>query len=148
MNFPQRVLIVDDDPIQRAVLKQIFTEHGTVAVEAAVDGLDAIAIIESSADEFDLIVLDLLMPQYDGVELISYLESQIVKARILLISGLPQEIVRMSNTLAEVGGLRTIGFLQKPIQLEELLAIVGGQAWPAKKAAKFESDEAMRIGQP
>ena len=146
MNLPQRVLVVDDDPIQRAVLQQIFTKHGSVAVETAADGIHAIAIVEGSVEAFDLIVLDLQMPQYDGIEFMAYLESQIVEARILLISGLPQKFVRMSTTLAEAGGLRTIGFLNKPIRLEELLAMVGGQAWRGNKPAKSGSDEAMRVG--
>ncbi len=145
MGFPQSVLIVDDDPIQRAVLKQIFATRGSVVVKAAADGLDAISLIEHSGNVFDLIILDLLMPQYDGISLISYLESQNIKARILFVSGMPDEIIRMSNTLAEVGGLRTIGRLQKPIRLEDLIAIISGQVWPSKRALRFKPDGLMQI---
>lgn len=146
MDFPQRVLVVDDDPIQRAVLKRIFATHGSVSVEAAADGLDAKSIIETSAEPFDLIVLDLMMPEHDGIELISYLESQNVKAGLLLISGLPQRVVEMSNTLAKASGLRAIGSLQKPIVLEDLLAMVGGQSWHRRRAPKYVPDTAMRTG--
>lgn len=145
MNFPQRVLIVDDDPIQRAVLKKVFVTRGSLAVEAAADGLDAIEIIESSGELFDLVILDLHMPKYDGIKLISYLESQNIKARLLLVSSMSGDVVRMSNTLAEVGGIRTIGWLEKPIHLENLIAMVEGQAWPAKKAAKSQSGGLMQI---
>jgi len=145
MNFPQRVLIVDDDPIQRAVLKQVFTSHGSAAVEVAADGLVAISIIESSTESFDLIVLDLMMPEYDGIELISYLEGQNLKTGLLLISGLPQRVVEMSNTLAEASGLRSIGSLQKPIVLEDLLAIVGNQRWLRGKVAVRMPENAVQI---
>ncbi len=145
MDFPQSVLIVDDDPIQRAVLTQIFATRGSVAVEAAADGLDAISILECSGIVFDLIILDLVMPQYDGIRLISYLESQNIKTRILFVSGMSEEIIRMSNTLAEVGGLRTIGRLQKPIRLEDLVAIISNQVWPRKKVQQFKSDRDMQI---
>ena len=147
MDFPQRVLIVDDDPIQRAVLKQVFSSHGSTMVAGAADGLVAISTIENAAESFDLIVLDLMMPEYDGISLISYLESQNARAALLLISGLPQRIVEMSNTLAEVSGLRSIGSLQKPIILEDLLAVVGGQRWHRRQGAKREHEKAVQIGQ-
>jgi len=144
MDFPQRVLIVDDDPIQRAVLEQIFTTHGSADVEAGADGHDAISVIESSIEPFDLMVLDLVMPEYDGIRLISYLESRNVKTRILLLSGLPKEVVRMSNTLAEASGLTSIGSLQKPLHLQDLLEIVHGQRWPRRKAPSQEADRELQ----
>ncbi|MEO9875566.1 MAG: response regulator [Anderseniella sp.] len=145
MDFPQRVLIVDDDPIQRAVLKQVFNSHGSTTVAVAANGLVAISTIENSAESFDLIVLDLMMPEYDGIEFISYLESQNLKAGLLLISGLPQRVVEMSNTLAEASGLRSIGSLQKPIVLEDLLAVVGGQRWHRGRVAGRMPENAAPI---
>lgn len=146
-DFPQRVLIVDDDPIQRAVLKQIFSAQGSATVVAAADGLVAISTIENSAESFDLIVLDLVMPEYDGVAFISYLESQNVKAALLLISGLPQGVVEMSNTLAEASGLRSIGSMQKPIVLDDLLATVRAQRWHRRQSVEREHEKAVLIGQ-
>ncbi len=146
MDFPQRVLIVDDDPIQRAVLKQIFLTHGSETVETAADGRNSISIMESSVDQFDLIVLDLVMPEYDGIRLISYLEGQNVKTRLLVVSGLPKDVVQMSNTLAEASGLTSIGSLQKPLQLEDLLAIIRDQRWPRRKAPKPEADISLQSG--
>ncbi len=146
MDFPQRVLIVDDDPIQRAVLKQIFLTHGSATVETAADGRDSISIIEREIDPFDLIVLDLVMPEYDGIRLISYLEGQNVKTRLLVISGLPKDVVRMSNSLAEASGLTSIGSLQKPLHLEDLLAIIHDQRWPRRKAPKPQADLSLQPG--
>lgn len=147
MEFPRRVLIIDDDPIQRAVLQRVFTTLGCEDVETAADGLLALAIIENSSEPFDLIVLDLMMPEYDGIELISYFESQNLKAGILLISGLPQRVVEMSNTLAKASGLRSIGSLPKPIVLEDLVATVGAQRWRRKKIVRRGQEKAMQIGQ-
>lgn len=146
MDFPQRVLIVDDDPIQRAVLKQIFLTHGSATVETAADGRDSISIIEREIDPFDLIVLDLVMPEYDGIRLISYLEGQNVKTRLLVISGLPKEVVRMSNSLAEASGLTSIGSLQKPLQQKDLLAIIHDQRWPRRKTPKPQADPNLQLG--
>lgn len=146
MDFPQRVLIVDDDPLQRAVLEQIFTTHGSETVESGADGHDAVSILENSIDPFDLIVLDLVMPEYDGIRLISYLESQNVKTRLLLLSGLPKDVVRMSNTLAEASGLTSIGSLQKPLLLQELLAIVHGQRWRRRKTRQPRTEYIPQLG--
>lgn len=120
--------------------------HGSAIVETAADGRDSISIIENSTDRFDLIVLDLVMPEYDGIRLMSYLEGQNVKTRLLVISGLPEDVVRMSNTLAEASGLKSIGSLQKPLQLEDLLAIIRNQRWPRRKAPKPETDLILQLG--
>lgn len=146
MDFPLRVLIVDDDPLQRAVLEQIFSTHGSAVVETGADGVDAESILENSTDPFDLIVLDLLMPEYDGIKFISYLESQNVKARLLLLSGLPKDVVRMSNTLAQASGLTSIGSLQKPLHLQDLLAIVHGQKWPRRKVRQSKVEFIPQLG--
>ncbi len=146
MDFPQRVLIVDDDPLQCAVLEQVFTTHGSTDIETGADGHDAESILENSVDPFDLIVLDLVMPEYDGIRLISYLEGQNVKTRLLLLSGLPKDVVRMSNTLAEASGLTSIGSLQKPLHLQDLLAIVQGQKWPRRKPRQPKPEYIPQLG--
>ena len=128
--FPQRVLIVDDDPLQRAVLKQVFISHGSEMVETAEDGLAAISIVENLSKSFELIVMDLHMPKSNGVDLISYLAGVKSKARLLIISGLPADIVRQSNVLAEAQGLNSIGYLLKPFRLEELLEVIKKHLYP------------------
>jgi DNA-binding NtrC family response regulator len=61
----ERVLIVDDDPVQRRLLENIVTRTGYQAVVA--EGGDAAVALLTGADRFDAVVLDLVMPDLDGL---------------------------------------------------------------------------------
>jgi DNA-binding NtrC family response regulator len=63
--MPERVLIVDDDPVQRRLLENIVTRTGYQAVVAG--GGDAAVALLTGADRFDAVVLDLVMPDLDGL---------------------------------------------------------------------------------
>lgn len=60
---PAQVLVVDDDPYAREVLRQVMAQEGYVALEA-LDGLEALAMVK--AHDVDLVLLDLRMPNLDG----------------------------------------------------------------------------------
>jgi len=63
--MPERVLSVDDDPVQRRLLENMITRAGHVAVVA--EGGDAAVALLTGADRFDAVVLDLVMPDLDGL---------------------------------------------------------------------------------
>src|SRR5499425_2109481 len=63
--MPERVLIVDDDPVQRRLLENMVTRTGYEAVVA--EGGDAAVALLAGADRFDAVVLDLVMPDLDGL---------------------------------------------------------------------------------
>ena len=63
--MPERVLIVDDDPVQRRLLENMVTRAGYEAVVA--EGGDAAVALITGADRFDAVVLDLVMPDLDGL---------------------------------------------------------------------------------
>jgi DNA-binding NtrC family response regulator len=63
--MPERVLIVDDDPVQRRLLENMVTRAGYEAVVA--EGGDAAVALLTGADRFDAVVLDLVMPDLDGL---------------------------------------------------------------------------------
>jgi DNA-binding NtrC family response regulator len=63
--MPERVLIVDDDPVQRRLLENMVTRAGYDAVVA--EGGDAAVALLTGAERFDAAVLDLVMPDLDGL---------------------------------------------------------------------------------
>jgi DNA-binding NtrC family response regulator len=63
--MPERVLIVDDDPVQRRLLENMVTRAGYEAVVA--EGGDAAVALITGAERFDAVVLDLVMPDLDGL---------------------------------------------------------------------------------
>ena len=65
MNDPQRILIVDDNEANRDILEARLKVHGYELLQAA-DGEEALAAVQR--DHPDLILLDVMMPKLDGVE--------------------------------------------------------------------------------
>jgi len=129
--FPQRVLIIDDDPLLRAVLRQFFEGHGSVVIDEAEDGQDAQNLIEAASGSYDLTTLDLSMPHVDGFELLTYLKQNNIEMRILIISSLPAPVIKMAETLADFKTLNPIGHLRKPVSASALLSILKSQTWPS-----------------
>ena len=82
----QQILIVDDEEINRVVLKQIFQEDYDV-LEAA-NGQDAIYQIENN-ENIILILLDVVMPVKDGFGVLEYMKGQdlMEKIPVILITG-------------------------------------------------------------
>ncbi len=137
-NFPRRVLIIDDDPVICSVLRQYFESHGAVKVDEAGNGRYAQILIESVTRPYDLITLDLSMPDVDGFEFLNYLRKHSVEMRILIISNLPATVIKMAETLADFKTLNAIGHLKKPVSASALSAILKGQTW------QIDGDEALR----
>ncbi|MFF4410090.1 response regulator transcription factor [Streptomyces sp. NPDC001262] len=111
---PSRILIVDDEPAVREALRRSLAFEG-YTTELAVDGLDALAKVDSYAPE--LIVLDVLMPRMDGL----------TAARRMRASGVTVPILML--TARDTVGDRVTGldagaddYLVKPFELDELLA--------------------------
>jgi CheY-like chemotaxis protein len=77
------VLIADDDPMLRAIASELLADEGYRILEAE-DGDEALRQIQ--AEPVDLIVLDMLMPNKDGLETIIELRRRRSDVRILAIS--------------------------------------------------------------
>ena len=77
------VLIADDDPTLRAIAAELLSGEGYRVLEAE-DGNEALRAVE--AETVDLIVLDMLMPNKDGIETIIELKRRRSSVRILAIS--------------------------------------------------------------
>jgi len=114
-----RILIIDDDPQIRNMLKMFLEMNGHV-VEAAEDGLAGLKLFgENGAD---LVITDVIMPEKEGIETIRELRRDHPDIKIIAISGGGQmgseTYLRMARAF---GAAKT---LQKPFALKELLAAV------------------------
>lgn len=80
------ILIVDDDNHVREMLKKIidWEEYGFQIVDEAIDGIEAIEKI--NIKKIDLLIIDMSMPQLDGLEVIKYIKSEGINLKILVLS--------------------------------------------------------------
>jgi two-component system OmpR family response regulator len=111
-----RVLVVeDDDRIARLVVRAL-KEVGHV-VESVATGADGLGC--ALADAFDLVVLDLMLPDIGGTEVLARLVTARPQQRVLVLSAMPEVATRVA--CLEAGAA---DFLAKPFAVAELLARV------------------------
>jgi DNA-binding NarL/FixJ family response regulator len=109
-----RLLIVDDQPLMRAGFKAVLESTGEMEVVAeAGDGLQAIAAARETRP--DVILMDIRMPNLDGIEAIRRLPNQ--RVLVLTTFGLDEYIIEALRAGAS-------GFITKDVPTEELIRAV------------------------
>ncbi len=113
---PMRILIIEDDREAAAYLVKAFREAGH-ACDHAADGLEGYGL--ASEGQYDVLVVDRMLPKLDGLSLIGGLREQKIETPVIILSALGQVDDR-------VKGLRAGGddYLAKPYAFSELLARV------------------------
>lgn len=112
---PYRVLIVDDEPWVREVFKDFCELTDAVEVEMAAGGADAIDRL--SASEFDLVALDLIMPEMSGLEVLTSIKKNSPKTPVMIITGNATD--KIINQAGVLGACRVI---MKPVVLEHFVS--------------------------
>lgn len=115
----KRVLIVDDDPEILSFVQEVSEQQG-FEVSVAQDSMEFKACY--SAGIPDLIVMDIVMPGEDGIELMRYLSEEKSPSKLIIMSGYNPLYLRSGETLARDWGLDAIAVLTKPIELNTLEA--------------------------
>ena len=120
-NYQADILVVDDTPDNLRLLIRILQKNG-YKVRPVTNGFSAIDAIQSSAP--DLILLDIMMPDFDGYELCQKLKAQpqFREIPIIFLSALEEGINKAKAF--EVGGA---DYITKPFQVKEVLARVSNQ---------------------
>jgi CheY-like chemotaxis protein len=106
-----KALVVDDDPGTRRLLSRILVRDHQCAITEAADGLEALSLV--SSQQFDLVLLDILMPLLNGVEVLGALR------RSAAHSGLPVMVlsaVRDERRVREAIQLGVSDYLSKPLR--------------------------------
>jgi len=111
-----RVLVVDDDVAVRESLRRALRLEG-YDVELAADGGEALQRLESDGDDPDLVVLDVLMPNVDGLEVCRQLRRTGLRVPVLMLTARDEVADRVAGLDAGADD-----YVTKPFALEELLA--------------------------
>lgn len=117
----QRILIVDDEPGIGEFIFDVATDMGFEAI--AIQHASKFEVIYSTG--FDVVILDLIMPERDGVEILRFMAEQQASEKIILISGYDLGVLHSAQELALEHKLNIIASLSKPIVHEELEALLG-----------------------
>jgi EAL domain-containing protein (putative c-di-GMP-specific phosphodiesterase class I)/ActR/RegA family two-component response regulator len=117
----RQALVVDDDPVFRALAEDMLFDAGVAQVASAEDGKDALARINTGRP-VDFLICDLNMPAHDGVSLIRLLAEQRFQGRVLIVSGESNPVIESVTKLARMQGLDIVGSVRKPLTMSVLLA--------------------------
>lgn len=114
-----RILVVDDDADLRRILGRFLRGAG-FAVREATNGREAISAYR--AEQADLVITDMYMPDSDGVDVIMRLRSEFPDARFMAISG--GGFADPTHTLETARGAGALGTLSKPFTRASLFRVL------------------------
>ncbi len=137
------VLIVDDNSLMLRQVDIILRQLGVEQISFAEDGMSALSQIDGER-RIDVILLDLNMPDMDGVEVMRHLAMRGYQGGIALFSGEDSRILRTAESLASVHQLNVIGALSKPVTrlaLQNTLA----SFQPQQTAKNFNAIEPVTV---
>lgn len=115
----QTILLVDDEPQIRKMVRSLLTRHGYHIIEAA-DGREALAVLEEGDTRVDLLLTDIVMPGMDGIALADRVWARHPRTPVVYMSG-KCEIDTVQRHLSERG----FGFVRKPFQIDVLMQAIG-----------------------
>jgi len=111
-----RILVADDERPIRALVGEYLVGQG-YAVDMVPDGLEAVR--KATEEEYDLIIMDIAMPRFNGVEAIRTIRRQKPEQKILVVTAFLEGEV--AEEIASAGASRA---LAKPVGLGELSAAI------------------------
>ncbi len=112
------VLVVDDEPTLRSVMRMALEQQGYQVIEA-VDGVDGFGAFVRHRSSIVLVLLDLTMPRMNGDLVFQEIHNLSPHTPVILMSGYSQQ-----EAIAALPGKGPAGFLQKPCSVKELQAAV------------------------
>ena len=114
---PLTILVVDDNVGRRKMMEEALGELGHRAIMAST-GKDAIELHRQHADKIDLYVIDWIMPDEDGKNVLQAVLDHDPQSRVVMLSGFSRDYVRSEIRMG------AWNFLQKPFSVEEFAAVI------------------------
>lgn len=116
-----RLLLIDDEPALADYMAAAARMTGYAPTIAA-DQPSFVAAYDATVP--DVVVLDLGMPNTDGIEFLRYLAERDFAGPVLIVSGFDRRVLESAFRLGTELGLRMAGPLEKPVRLDELESLL------------------------
>jgi EAL domain-containing protein (putative c-di-GMP-specific phosphodiesterase class I)/CheY-like chemotaxis protein len=119
-----RVLVLDDEPLMLKLLARMLANLGYDSVSAFDNGRAALEQVDDPDNSPNLILLDINMPEMDGVEFARRLVEHRYAGALILVSGEDERMQQSVEKLVQAHKIPVLGHLHKPASLEGLAALL------------------------
>lgn len=111
-----RLFVIDDNKNLVNMIKEYFKDSPDIKVTLdTTDGAEAERLIESKKDDYDMILLDLIMPNKDGLSILEQLQNKHIEKKVIIITSYnTQDMIR------KVSEMGVSYFMLKPFELDDL----------------------------
>jgi EAL domain-containing protein (putative c-di-GMP-specific phosphodiesterase class I)/FixJ family two-component response regulator len=120
-----RILVLDDETFMLKLLARMLGGLGFTSVTTSDNGSVALAWVDAPGNQPNLILLDLNMPEMDGIEFVRKLVDHNYTGSLILVSGENERLLQMAEKLVQAHQITVLGHLQKPVTLAGLATMVG-----------------------
>ncbi len=124
LNFPQSVLLIDDDEFSQEILRKTFNGWGVTDIRQSSNGKEAVRLLDAMAVPPEVLICDIFMPDMDGIEFIAELVKRQFKGGLVFVSGVNRDMLEVAEFLASQKGIRVLATFVKPIQPDALRKVL------------------------
>ena len=134
------ILVVDDDPVQRRLLKNAIERHGNVA-HLAENGRAGLEMLKAAAVEYRVVVLDLVMPEMDGLQVLEAMGDLGIEVPAIVQTG--QSGI---DTIVQAMRAGAFDFVVKPVSPERIATAIANALKLDQKEARARAGRRSRSG--
>ncbi len=141
-----KIMSVDDDEFTRRLISRLLRNLGYVMIKEVGGGVEALGLLKKLKASPDVIILDLKMPEMDGIELVRHLVELKFQGQLILMSGEDERLLRAARNLVEAHHIPVLGYLVKPVDertLDQLMErlLQQSKAVPERIDERFGTEE-------
>lgn len=121
------ILVLDDEPFMLKLIARMLANLGHGAVSTCDNGRAALTLLDAPLQPPDLILLDINMPQMDGIEFVRHLVEHRYLGALILVSGEDERVLQSIEKLVQAHNINVLGYLNKPVLPEPLAALINSR---------------------
>lgn len=119
-----KILVLDDESFMLKLLARMLTNQGFTSVTLCESGRAALDRVDGVDPRPNLILLDLNMPEMDGIEFVRHLVERNYTGSLILISGEDERMLQTVEKLVQAHKITVLGHIHKPVKPEALSALL------------------------
>ena len=119
-----KILILDDECFMHKLLAHMLSGLGYNSVVTCETGAAALDLVDAHSNAPNLILMDLNMPEMDGIEFVRKLVEHNYKGSLILVSGEDERVLQTAEKLVQAHNITVLGHLKKPVSLDGLASLV------------------------